>query len=311
MERIDVPSAPRLEVRDLRLVLALAAGGTTARAAELLHLTQPAVSRALLGAEDRLGVRLFDRTARGLAPTLAGRTVVEGAERLLVELADLELRVRAPVAPPARVRVVCECYTAYRWMPSAVRGMRDALPGLDVAIALEHTGDPVAALVAGDVDVALLTTGAVPRGVEAIEERPLFHDEVVFVVAATHPLAARRTIGRADLRRHTLFTGNAPAAETQWFMTKVFGSSRPRIRVDRLPLTEAILDVARAGLGVAILSEWIAAPHLDAGDLVAKRLAGAPLRRPWRIAWRRESRGPAERLAAVLGAAVPHARLVG
>lgn len=292
-------------------MLALAATRTTGRAAEQLHLTQPAVSRALLGAEHRLGVKLFERTPRGLEPTAAGAIVLAGAERLLVELTDLELRARAPIAPPARIRLVCECYTAYRWMPSAIRGVRDLLPDLEVTLALEHTGDPVGALADGAVDVALLTTGALPRGVGALEERPLFQDEVVFVVAASHPLAVRRAITRAELRRQPLFTGNAPPAEVRWFLGKVFGSSRPRIRIERLPLTEAILDVVRAGLGVGVLSEWIAAPHLEAGDLVAKRLAGMPLRRPWRIAWRREARVAATRLAHVLSTAAPRARIAG
>jgi LysR family transcriptional regulator for metE and metH len=62
---IALPAASRLDTRDLRLVLALAGAGTTAAAADTLHRTQPAVSRALLGAEHRLGVRLFDRTPRG------------------------------------------------------------------------------------------------------------------------------------------------------------------------------------------------------------------------------------------------------
>lgn len=307
---VDVPPVSRLETKDLRVVLAVAATGTTARAAEVLHLTQPAVSRALLAAEERAGVRLFDRSARGLRPTAAGTTLLEGGRKLLLELADLEARIRAPLQAPRHVRMVCECYTAYHWLPSAVRGLRDALPGIDVSIALEHTGAPTEALASGAVDVALLTTGSIPR-VQALEERPLFHDEVVFVVAASHPLARRPALTRADLKAHTLLTGNTPPAEAQWFMTKVFGNSRPRLKLDRLPLTEAILEVARAGLGVAILSEWIAAPHLEKGDLVAKRLAAGGLRRPWRMAWRRESRDAALRLATMLERVVPHARLVG
>jgi LysR family transcriptional regulator, regulator for metE and metH len=58
-------------------------------------------------------------------------------------------------------------------------------------------------------------------------------------------------------------------------------------------------------MGIAILSEWIAAPHLDRGDLVALRLASGPLQRPWRMAWRRESAGPARRLLAALKTAAP------
>ena len=62
-------------------------------------------------------------------------------------------------------------------------------------------------------------------------------------------------------------------------------------------------------MGIAILSEWIAAPHIGSGALVAKRLAAGPLRRPWRIAWRREAEPAAERLHAALVATSPRALL--
>lgn len=302
MDDIALPST-RLEVRDLRVVLALASTGTTAQAASVLHLTQPAVSRALLAAEDKLGARLFDRTPRGLVPTSAGQQLVSGATRLLVELGDLEHRVRAPAATRARLRIVCECYTAYHWLPSALIHLRKSLPGLELTLAVEHTQDPVPALEAGDIDVALLTSSPVPRA--KLEERKVFTDEVVFVMAPSHPLASRRTLTKDDLRTSTLLTSQTPPAEVHWFMTRVFGRERPKLRYERLPLTEAILEMARAGMGVAVLSEWIASPHLGTGSLVAKRLDAGPLRRPWRIAWRREVGDAALRLAAALEATAP------
>lgn len=303
MDDIASPPNPRLDVRDLRVVLALASAGTTAQAASVLHLTQPAVSRALLSAEDKLGARLFDRTPRGLVLTPAGQQLVSGATRLLVELGDLEHRVRAPAARPLRLRLVCECYTAYHWLPSALVHLRKSLPGLELSLAVEHTQAPVPALVAGDIDVALITTAPVPRG--QLEERQIFSDEVVFVMSASHPLASRKTLTRDDLRSTTLLTGQTPPAEAQWFLSRVFGREKPRIRFEQLPLTEAILDVARAGMGVAVLSEWIASPHLGRGDLLAKRFTAGPLRRPWRMAWRREVGDAALRLASALESTAP------
>ncbi|QSQ27569.1 LysR family transcriptional regulator [Pyxidicoccus parkwayensis] len=309
MADIGAPPNPRLDIRDLRVVLALASAGTTAQAATVLHLTQPAVSRALLAAEDKLGARLFDRTPRGLVLTPAGEQLVSGATRLLVELGDLEHRVRTPVALPVRIRLVCECYTAYHWLPSALVKMRASLPGLELSLAVEHTQEPIPALVAGDIDVALITTASVPHA--GFQEREIFTDEVAFIMSTSHPLASRKALTRDDLKETTLLTGRTPPAETQWFMKRVFGRERPRLRFEQLPLTEAILDVARAGMGVAVLSEWIASPHLGRGDLVAKRLASGPLRRPWRIAWRREVDDAALRLMAALETTAPRGLAVG
>jgi len=162
---------------------------------------------------------------------------------------------------------------------------------------------------AGKIDAALVTTAAVPRG--ALVERPLFSDEIVFIVSASHPLAARKTLTRADLCSNPLLSSRAPAAETHWFMARVFGRSRPKLQFERFPLTEAIVDVARAGLGIAVLSEWIASPHLGKGDLVTKRIASGPLLRPWRMVWRREVDAAARRVLSALAVTAPHARLAG
>src|SRR3954471_22235015 len=87
---MSVELRPQLEVRDLELVLALAESGSTARAASRLHLTQSAISRALTKAEERVGLRLFERVARGVVPTRAGERLIAGAPRLLGDLRQLE-----------------------------------------------------------------------------------------------------------------------------------------------------------------------------------------------------------------------------
>ncbi len=315
MSRIASPPAPpalgprpQLEVRDLELVLSLAAAGSTAGAASTMHITQSAVSRALAQAEERVGARLFERAARGVTPTAAGERLIAGAGLVLAQLRELEREVAAPAAATTRVRLVCECYTAYRWLPSTMASLRRTLPRLAVELAVEHTQDPVGALVRGDIDVALLTTASLPRAREgggALVERPLFSDEVVFLVSTAHPLAAQGSLTRDHLQRSPLLTPSASPAEVRWFMSAVFGRRKPRLESLPFPLTEAIIDAARAGMGIAVLSEWIADGYLGAGDLRVKRLSSGPLRRPWRIACRRASACVADSLIAALRSSAP------
>jgi LysR family transcriptional regulator for metE and metH len=309
MERIAWPPHPRLEVRDLRLMLALDTAGTTARAAELLHLSQPAVSRALVQLEGKLGVSLFDRSPRGLKRTAAGERLRSQAVRLLTELSDLEQRIAMPAHAQTSVRLVCECYTAYHWLPSALLSIQNSLPEFELTLAVEHTRAPVAALEAGKLDAALLTSGTVPSA--RFDERELFSDEVVFVMSRTHPLAERDTLTRADLRANPLLTSESSQGEVHWFMSRACGRGRPQLNFMRFPVTEAIIDTARAGMGIAILSEWIVSPHILQGELIAKRLAGRPLLRPWRLAWRRDLGDAALRLVSALASTAPRSRLVG
>src|SRR4051812_24836388 len=111
-----------LDSRDLEVLVAIAGAGTTGGAAAKLHITQSAVSRALAVVERKLGVSLFDRSGRGLVVTPACAELVVEAKRILVAITALEARLVEP-APRTRVRLVCECYTAYRWLPSALKDM--------------------------------------------------------------------------------------------------------------------------------------------------------------------------------------------
>jgi hypothetical protein len=139
------------------------------------------------------------------------------------------------------------------------------------------------------------------RGVQ-----PLFSDEIVFLVSAQHPLAGRPSLTRRQLSEHPLIISTqTPKAEQRWFLNGVFGRSLPRLEFLRFPLTEAIIDAARAGMGIAVLSEWIASGYLPSSDLVVKRLDGKPLARPWRIAFRREASESAAVLARALESAAP------
>ncbi|HEX5661247.1 MAG TPA: substrate-binding domain-containing protein [Polyangiales bacterium] len=143
-----------------------------------------------------------------------------------------------------------------------------------------------------------------------IEVKPLFADEVVFVLAATHALARKKALTLDDLLEEKLIShAHTPPSESQWFMQQLLGRRKERLKFTQLPLTEAMLDVARAGMGVAVLSEWIAGPHLGRGDLVARRLARGPLQRPWRIAWRKQVAPLGPALRAALQSTVPRTHL--
>ena len=126
------------------------------------------------------------------------------------------------------------------------------------------------------------------------------------MVAATHPLARKSTLAPKDLRDFPLIaSSNAARAESRGLFARIFGPVTPKLQIIRLPLTDAIVDMARAGMGIAVLSEWVASGYLAAGDLVVKRLASGPVLRPWRIAYRREVEHAAELLAAALDGAPP------
>lgn len=277
---------PAIEIRDLRLLLALAQAGTTKAAGQLLHLAQPSVSRALLSLEERLGQELCHRTPRGLAATPACERLCGQATLMLTELSELERQVRAPAQRHTKIRVVAECHTAYHWMPATLSVLRERFPDAELELKVECSRDPLTALAAGEVDAALLTSALKPS--RELEVEPLFEDELIFVVAASHPLARRKSLSVEDLRAHTLYTVKPTRQEAQRFVAAVYGRSAPSQNVSYIQLTEAVAGFARAGMGIGLLTEWVAKDYLQDGALVAKRLGKQRLTRSWRLAWQRD-----------------------
>jgi LysR family transcriptional regulator for metE and metH len=174
-----------------------------------------------------------------------------------------------------------------------------------VFLSANYTRTPVPALADDLIDVALLSTSVLPPALRhRFCEQPLFDDEIVFVISDRHPLAARSALEPADLRAYPIISSTlTPDPEKKAFMLRAFGKNPKPLAIPplQLPLTEAMVDAASAGMGIAAMSEWIAAPYLrDNSGLVAKRLRKRPILRPWRIAYRKDRTEAALRLAAAI-----------
>ncbi|MDF2693438.1 MAG: Transcriptional activator MetR [Labilithrix sp.] len=269
---------PVLETRHMRLVVALVDEGTTARAATRLHLTQSAVSHQLGELERRLGFPLFVREKRRLTLTPTGTELVAASRRLLTELARTEATLRARAGRTrAQVRISTECYTCYHWLPAALAAFQRENGDVDVRIALDVTRRPVAALLEGDLDVAI--SSRMPSG--RLEGVKLFGDELVCAMAPSHPLAKRAFVTLEDFAATDLFTYDVPRDEVAWMQEKTLARALPRT-ITRVPLTEAIVELVRAGLGISVLARWAIEPHVRKGRLVVRPLTKRGIRRTWR-----------------------------
>src|SRR5262245_31062676 len=175
-----------LEVRHFQLVAAIADTGSLAAASLKLHLTPSALSHQLRDAEARLGGLLFQRRHRRLLLTGAGERMLASAHRVLAEIAEVE---NGRDAAEDLIRVSTGCYTVYGWLPPVLRRFQAEHPRVELKIVLEATRQPVAALLAGELDLALTTQA--PNNVRLSATR-LFEDELMLVVPAGHPLDRRR-----------------------------------------------------------------------------------------------------------------------
>jgi LysR family transcriptional regulator for metE and metH len=277
-----------LEARDLRLVRAISESGGATRAARSLHLSQSAVSHQLRGLEERLGLDLFRRDGRKLTITPAGQRLVELSHHVLGSLlqAELELR-RGAVTERTKLRVATQCYTAYHWLPRAVTALLSEHPDVDLSLFGEPLGDAAEALDDERVDLALCVTPPKKRDFTVV---PLFEDELVLAVPRRHRLANKKYADGRDFEGETLISNNISTIERDRVKRLLFGGSDPKLlRVLRLPVAEAVLDLVEAGLGVAIVAGFTVRARLERGDLAAVRLTRPGISRQWSGVFRKGS----------------------
>ncbi len=269
-----------LELRHLRLVTAVADCGSLTRAGAVLHLTQSALSHQLLDIEDRLGARLFHRLGRRMVPTPAGERLLASARSVLTELGAAEDAIRAGMQPPAvPLRITTECYTVYHWLPPVLKTLKERHPTVELRIDAEATKNPLTSLLSGNLDLAIMSTPVRNRHLVSFD---LFEDELMLLVASTHPLARQAGVRLQDFRDLTMFT-YSPREESTFINETLRQVGVAPAAVHPVQITEALIELVRAGLGVAVLARWAVQPHVEAGrGLSALPITAGGLFRQWR-----------------------------
>lgn len=283
--------AMNLEVRHLKLVLAIAEQGSMTRAGNRLNLTQSALSHQLRDIEDRLGAPLFRRFNKKMDLTPAGERLLESARRVLDELQRAEDDLRRVAGEREGVlRVSSGCYTCYNWLPKRLNLFAARHPRIDIQVVMEATGQPIEALLDGKLDLAIVCDIKANR---RLTYEPLFKDEMVVVMPGSHRLAGRKYIRVEDfIEEHVLL--NAVCAEDSTIMQQVLlpAGVVPR-RVSYVQLTEGVLQMVKSGLGIGVLARWLALSDIRSRAVAAVPLTRKGFMRAWHAAMIRSNNAPA------------------
>lgn len=187
-----------MDIQDLRAFLAVADNGSFSRAADVLALTQPAVSKRIARLEDGLDTALFDRIGRRAHLTAAGVRLQQHARAIVAALAEAERSVRElSDEVGGDLQIATSHHVGLHHLPPVLRHFSDRYP--DVRLNIDFTDSEIAHdLVArGEVELAVITLAL--NETASIRSTVLWPDPLAFVVAPDHPLATAQTVALAEL----------------------------------------------------------------------------------------------------------------
>jgi LysR family transcriptional regulator, regulator for metE and metH len=271
-----------LEVRHLQLVAAIVDEGNLTRAGERLHLTQSALSHQLLDIEERLGTPLFHRVNKKMVLTESGQRVLDSARRILGEISQTEDDLRLYASNrKGTVRLTTECYTVYHWLPTVMQRFERKYPDVDISIEVDATDSPFQAVSAGTLDVAFVTS---EKGEPGITLEPLFADEMKVIVAPEHRFASQEYVKTTELVQETLLTYSDLKSNVIYERLLRPAGLEPKKHL-QVRLTEAMIELVKAGVGVAVMAQWAVSPYVASGAVAAVPLTKRGMQRHWKAAY--------------------------
>ncbi|MFO7445494.1 MAG: LysR family transcriptional regulator [Ignavibacteriaceae bacterium] len=279
-----------MEIRHLKLVEAVASEGSLTSAAKNLFVTQSALSHQLKEIEDKFGTPLFRRINKKMVLTRAGERVLKSARIVLDELEKTEREIKTYLSGESGlIRLSTECYTCYHWLPPLLKTFNKQYPNVEIKIISEATRYPDRHLLSGRLDLAIDST---VKKNTSLKYRRLFDDELVAVMPKDHPLAARKFLVAKDFAAENYITYTDTIEESTVFEKVLIPASIKPLRTTKILITEAIIEMVKAELGITTLARWAAAPYLKSGELVSVPLTGKGLKRTWYAVTIKENNPP-------------------
>lgn len=273
------PCSAFFDTRQLLAFATLARTGSFTQAARELHVSQSAVSHSIGDLERKVGCRLFERTSRRVLLTLAGEQLLHHAGRISAEMAaaheslqslrswgQIQLRISAPAT-------ICDGL-----LPHCLHQVRRNYPTARISISVADRRESLIELAEGRVDVAVCP-GVEPD--ERFDRIPLFQDEMVFVMSPVHPWATHPPVDPAVIGAEPLLTYRRNTYTWQLIHGHLAAEGiQPTVALD-CDSVITIREMARLGMGVAVVARWAVASEVAAGILAWAPLGRRPLFRRW------------------------------
>jgi DNA-binding transcriptional LysR family regulator len=271
-----------LDTRQLRAFISLARSGSFTQAGRELHLTQSAISHGIKALETDLGCQLFHRQGKTVHLTHHGRELLPHAETILQAMSQARASLGAlDKTPRGRLTIGCTPAASQFILPTVFREFKESFPQYEIRVLPGETPQTVERVLNNEVDLSVALR---PPDVSRLECHSIFEDELEFLVSPLHPWADKAPRAK-DAATETFIVssrGSLNFAMIQEFFLK------QGVRLNHfieLGSSEAVKELAKLGLGVAIAARWIARNEIAAGQLVPVPLPKGKLRRRWVVSF--------------------------
>ncbi|MFC7546247.1 LysR family transcriptional regulator [Plantactinospora sp. GCM10030261] len=270
-----------MEIRQLEYLVAVAEEASFTRAAQRVRISQSGVSAQVRQLERELGASLFDRSARTVTLTVAGKAALEHARAALAATEAMRQAV-AEVTGVLRGRLTVGMVTGCTVAPlfDALAAFHRAHPGVLLTLREDQSDRLVEGVRAGTIDLALIGTADPPADLNAVT---VLSEPLVALTRPEHPLAGHPAVALADLAGQPLVCMPAGTGiRTVLDRICAAGGVRAEVLLEA-SAADAVADLAARGLGVAILSESMAAGYAD--RLATRPISGADLPARLALVW--------------------------
>lgn len=257
-----------LEIRHLRTLVALRDTGSLVRAAQLLNLTQSALSHQVKLLEDCYGVQLFERKSVPPQFSTTGLRLLQLADEALPLMEEAERDVvRLAAGRAGQLRIVVECHTCFDWLMPAMDAFRHRWPEVELDIVSGFHPDPIALVLQDRAEVAIVSE---QDPTEAVEYHALFRFEIMALLANDHPLTSKTHLTARHFADQTLITYPVPdeMLDIVRQVLKPAGVAPGQRRTTEL--TVAMLQLVASGRGIATLPLWAVQSYLDRNYITAR-----------------------------------------
>lgn len=281
---IDKRKVAKMTIKHLRVFAAVYQEMNVTRAANRLHMTQPAVSRSIQELETHYGICLFERINHRLYQTESGKALYARALHILDSFDQLEKEMK-DWDEFGILRIGGSITIGNFTLPSVVSRFQKIHPHLRLKVTVSNASNIQQAILDNQLDLALIE-GTVSS--EYIESRLLAEDRMCLILPPGHPLAAKPHVRLKDLIAYPLLL-REPGSAGRSFLDHVFAVHQ----IEPEPLWEsassqALVKAVASGLGISILPEQLVTQDLRSGTVVTRVVEDESFIRKNHIIWHKQ-----------------------